>query len=302
MNAMIKRRVIAVIFLLGFFSYAQQSTDTTTVKEGWISEGAFTLLFNQSAFSNWQAGGENSIGGNAGLNYSLNYLKGNWNWDNTLAISYGLTKTEGAGLRKTDDRFELNSLAGKKTSLYWRYSFFTEFRIQFTPGYHYENDPGANFATSGPFRPAYLSFGPGMAWKKSKNLKCNLAPATSKLTLLGGEIFTYDDDTGLFVSSNERTTFGVEPGKSLRYELGFYASGYVKFKLMENVTVENILNLYSNYLEDPQNIDINYQLNIAMKINDYLSANIAFQAMYDDNAFAGFQIREVSGLGINYNF
>ena len=71
---------------------------------------------------------------------------------------------------------------------------------------------------------------------------------------------------------------------------------------MKNVTVENIINLYANYLEDPQNVDINYQLNIAMKINEYLSTNLAFQTIYDDNAFAGFQIRQVFGLGINYGF
>ncbi|MPT34384.1 MAG: DUF481 domain-containing protein, partial [Flavobacterium sp.] len=86
------------------------------------------------------------------------------------------------------------------------------------------------------------------------------------------------------------------------YELGFNASAYYKFNLMENVSVENILNLYSNYLEDPQNVDLDYQLNIVMKINKYLSTNLAFQTIYDDNAFKGFQIRQVLGLGINYGF
>ena len=69
---------------------------------------------------------------------------------------------------------------------------------------------------------------------------------------------------------------------------------------MENVTVENILNLYSNYLEDAQNIDVDYQLNFVMKINTYLSTNFAFQTIYDDNAFRGLQTRQVIGLGINY--
>ena len=71
---------------------------------------------------------------------------------------------------------------------------------------------------------------------------------------------------------------------------------------MKNVTAENIINLYANYLENPQNVDLNYQLNIAMKINEYLSTNIAFQTIYDDDAFPGFQIREVFGLGLNYSF
>jgi hypothetical protein len=66
--------------------------------------------------------------------------------------------------------------------------------------------------------------------------------------------------------------------------------------------MENRLNLYSNYLQDPQNIDIDYQMNVIMKINRYLSANIALQTIYDDNAIKAVQLREVFGLGVNYGF
>jgi hypothetical protein len=96
--------------------------------------------------------------------------------------------------------------------------------------------------------------------------------------------------------------FGVDANKTMRYELGFYASTYYKFNLMTNVSMENILNLYTNYLEDPQNVDMDYSLAIVMRVNKYLSANIAFQTIYDDNAFRGFQIRQVFGLGATYGF
>ena len=66
--------------------------------------------------------------------------------------------------------------------------------------------------------------------------------------------------------------------------------------------MENMLNLYSNYLEDPKNVDIDYTMNLKMKINEYLSTNLVFQAIYDDNAVQGFQVREVFGLGLNYGF
>jgi hypothetical protein len=96
--------------------------------------------------------------------------------------------------------------------------------------------------------------------------------------------------------------FGVEQGKSLRYEFGFYASGYYKLNIMTNISAENTLNIYTNYLEDPQNIDIDYSLNIVMRINKYMSTNLSFQAIYDDNAFRGLQTREVFGLGVNFGF
>jgi len=122
-------------------------------------------------------------------------------------------------------------------------------------------------------------------------LKFNFAPATSKFTFVDKN-FTLPEDK----------YFGVEEGKSVRYELGFNASAYYKLDIMANVTFENILNLYSNYLEETQNVDIDYQLNIVMKINKYLSTNLSFQTIYDDNAFRGFQIRQVFGVGANYGF
>ena len=66
--------------------------------------------------------------------------------------------------------------------------------------------------------------------------------------------------------------------------------------------MENILNLYSNYLEDPQNVDLDYTMNIKMKINELLTTNFIFQTIYDDNAIGAFQVREVFGLGFNYSF
>lgn len=273
--------------------YSQEKKEDP--KEGWTKKGTITFLFNQSAFSNWLAGGENNIAGNLGLNYDFNYKKGNISWDNKIIASYGLTKTKNSSFeKKTDDRFVFTSLFGKKAKGYWYYSAFLNFNTQFTKGYTYGTDNnGAEIRTpyTNFFSPANLSFGPGFMWKKSDNLKFNIAPATLK--------FVFVDKN--FTLPN-KAYFGVEQGKSSRTEFGFNASAYAKYNLMENVSIEHLLNLYSNYLEDPQNIDIDYTMNLVMSINKYLSTNLTFQTIYNDNAFKGFQTREVFGVGINYGF
>ena len=96
--------------------------------------------------------------------------------------------------------------------------------------------------------------------------------------------------------------FGVEEGKSTRFEFGASVGAYYKFDLMKNISMENTLNLYSNYLEDPQNVDLDYTMNLVMNINKYISTTLAYQTIYDDNAFEGLQTRQVFGLGVNYNF
>ena len=289
-----------LLVLTAFCSIAAFAQDSTAVMatdtiKNWTTKGNASLLFNQSTFDNWIAGGENNISGNLGLNYDFNYKKNDWSWDNKIIASYGLVKTRNSAFaKKTDDRLELNSLLGKKASGNWYYSAFLNFKTQFTKGYVYDKDENGTEIRSEYtdfFSPAYLSFGPGLLWKKSDDLKFNLSPLASKLTFV---------DAGRTLPDDEY--FGVEEGKSMRYELGFNASGTYKFVLLANVSVENIVNLYSNYLEDPQNVDLDYQVNVILKVNKYLTTNISFQTIYDDNAFEGFQIRQVFGVAVNYGF
>ncbi len=285
-------------FAIGTFgAIAQESTAVTDTISPWTRKGTASILFSQSTFDNWLAGGENNISGNIGLNYDFNYKKDLWAWDNKIIASYGLVKTRTSSFaKKTDDRLEFNSLLGKQmqTNAKWYYSAFLNFKTQFTKGYNYSTDAnGAEIRTqyTNFMSPAYLLVGPGILWKQNDNLKVNFAPLTSKFTFV-------DKDFTL----PEEAYFGVEEGESMRYELGFNAAAYYKFGIVANVSLENILNLYSNYLEDPQNVDIDYQLNVVMKINRFLTTNINFQTIYDDNAFKGFQVRQVFGVGANYGF
>jgi len=261
----------------------------------WKTDGKFTFLFNQSAFSNWAAGGDNTLAGNIKVNYNFNYKKNNFIWNNKIVASYGLTKNSSTDFpKKTADGVMFNSLFGFDAEGYWFYSILVNFKTQFTKGYKYKKDEnGKEIRTlhTDFMSPGYLLIGPGMLWEKSKNLKFNLAPATTKFVFVKRE----------FTLPNNKY-FGVEEGESLRLELGFSASLLYKFKIMENMTMENVLAFFSNYLDNPQNIDINYLLDIDMRINKYFSTDFVFQLIYDDNAFKGFQVREVFGLGINYNF
>jgi hypothetical protein len=100
--------------------------------------------------------------------------------------------------------------------------------------------------------PAFIQVGPGMLWKKSDNLKVNIAPATFRFIIVNAQVLA---DSG---------SFGVDLGKNLCFEFEAALSGYYKFNFAENVSVENILNLYSNYFEDSQNVDLDYQINVVM--------------------------------------
>ncbi len=327
-----KKTFLALAILVGSTHlFAQDAPKDAAPTEGWSRKGKISFLLNQSAFNNdWTGGGVSSIAGNLSLDYKFNYKKGFLSWDNIILADYGMTKLKTDDFaRKTNDRFDFNSVVSRDIEgSNWKYSFFMNFKTQMDSGFEDTKtevkDSNGNPVTyidvngkpvnlmeitqekrSHFFSPAYLQLGPGMLWEKSKNLFVNISPATSKF------IFVHKDFTdskkfkkGVTVDSFNKAGgyFGVEANKSFRFEFGASLTAYAKFDLMKNISMENILKLYTNYLQDPQNVDIDYTANIAMTINKYLSANIAFQAVYDDNAVGSFQIREVFGLGVNYIF
>lgn len=281
-----RRTLLGILLLCSILSYSQEKKDSIApVPPKWKVTGLFTFLFNQSTFTNWKAGGDNTVAGNIGINYDFNYKNGKWNWDNRIISVYGLSNIKDAGTRKTSDRFEYNSLLGLKYNKYWFFSFFLNFKTQYTRGYDYKKIP--RIPISDFFSPAYLSFGPGMLWKRSDNITLNMAPATARYT---------------FVSDEFSGKYGVDPGENLKFALGFSLSAYLKFEIMENITMQNIIALYSNYLINPQNVDLDYQAKFIIDVNKYMTVDVLFHTLIDDNASSKIQFKEIFGLGLKYIF
>lgn len=281
------KKLLLLLLLCGSFNVFSQKLEikTDSIPKKFTTAGKYSFLFNQSSFSNWTSGGNNSVSGNMRLSYDFNYKINKWNWDNKITTAYGLSYIDNQGLRKTDDNFEYNSLLGLKTSKTWFVSFFSNFKTQYSRGYEYKNE--LNTPISDFFSPAYWSFGPGMLWKKSDNQRINIAPATARYT---------------FVSDEFSGRYGVKESRNTNFGLGFNLSAYFKNEIMKNITMENIVAIYSDYLKNPFNVDINYQLNFFVEINKYVSTNLGFHLIIDDDASSQIQFKEVFGLGINYTF
>ena len=269
------------------------AADTTKI---WTIKGENTFLINQSSFSNWAAGGVNSMAGNLMFNYDFNYKKDKWSWDNKVLAAYGQTFQKETDWRKNDDRFAINSLLGYQAAEKWLYTFFMNFNTQFANGYEYDGTERGD-RISAPFAPAYLSFGPGIAYKESDNFKINFSPASARFIMVGAESL--------------RENFDVDPDKFSRNEFGAALDVYYKVGLMENINFENILKLYSNYLQDPQNVDVDYLANLNLQVNKFITVNAAVQLLYDDNVTLiksdgregpGLQVRQILGAGVTYKF
>jgi hypothetical protein len=289
-----------ILMSLAGFSQAPATPPKDTTKI-WTIHGQNTFLLNQSSFSNWAAGGVNSFAGNIVLDYDFDYKKGNWSWDNKTILGYGLGKQDGIGWRKNDDRLILNSLLGYKAAKFWLYTFYANFQTQFTNGYAYD---AANHRTliSALFAPAYLTFGPGFAYKKSDNFRINISPLASRITIVSND------------SLSSIGAFGVIPGHQSLFEFGASLDAYYKVNIATNIAFENILKLYSNYIEHPQDIFMDYTANIFMKVNKVVTVNAGVELISDpkakipvtENGVTAYhsllQAKQIFGAGVTYKF
>jgi hypothetical protein len=279
---------------------AQEVKDTTF----WKKKGDFTLSFNQVSFSNWAAGGKNSVSGVALFNYAFNYLKDRASWDNSLNLGYGLLKESDRDLIKSEDKMEFSSKAGYKMSNEgkWFYSGLFGFRSQLANGYKY---PDMDNKISALFAPAYITLALGADYKPNDKFSLFLSPLGSKFTIVADEKLS---DMG---------AFGVEKGKKFRAEMGGTLKSELKFPVVTNVDVVTALGLFSNYLKNPQNIDVNWDFRLNMKINKYLSANLITNMIYDDDVYVAvdrnddgvmegkgrrIQLKQLFGAGFSYKF
>jgi hypothetical protein len=288
--------------------FAQEDAAKDSIPDGWTKGGNVLLTFSQSSFNNeWTGGGTGNVSANMLINYDFNKKKNDWIWDNKLIVDYGVNKDKDEDdFSKNNDRLEFNSNVGKKAKGNWYYSMYFNFKTQLDSGVSFDDNGEEIAKNSHFFSPAYIQAGPGMLWKKSDNFNVNISPLAAKFVVVDSKFTDPNSDEVIVEEVSGETVinaFGVEEGKTTRFELGASVRGYAKFDIMKNVSMENILLLYSNYLEDPQNVDIDYTMNLAMQVNKYISASFIFQTIYDDNANRlGFQVREAFGLGVNVGF
>ena len=269
-----------------------QSQDTL---DGWKTVGLVSLNLTQVGLTNWAAGGENSLSVNGLLSLYANLKKGNFTWDNSLDLAYGLLQQGDTDLRKTDDRIDLTSKYGQKAFKNWYYSGLVNFKSQLTAGYNY---PDNSTQISNFLAPGYMLGAIGMDYKPNEIFNVFLSPITMKMTIVNNQPLA------------NSSAYGVDKGKKTRSEYGGYLRVLLKKDIMKNINLQTKLELFSNY-EEAVHIDVNWEVLVAMKVNKYISATVSSQLIYDHDidiidskgkVGPRTQFKEVIGVGISYKF
>jgi len=305
-----KKYVILIfsICLAVQFSHAQvteaeeklraQSADTL---EGWKMVGAFFINFSQTSLPNWAAGGDNSLAVNVMASLFANYKKGKSVWDNSLDMGYGLMKQgNDEKFTKTDDKFDFLSKYGQHAFKSWYYSALLNFKTQFSNGYNYPDDS----VISAFLAPAYILGALGLDYKPNDAFTAFIAPLSAKITLVNDQALA---DAG---------AFGVDAGKKSRSEFGGYIRMAYNKNIVENINFTTKIDFFSNYLHNPQNVDINWEALLTLKVTKFIAASINTQLIYDDDIAliedlesggtktvkSKVQFKEILGIGFTVKF
>nr|WP_315122790.1 DUF3078 domain-containing protein [uncultured Porphyromonas sp.] len=302
------KKIFISLALLATVATGAQAQDSTTEasapESNWKVNGITGINTAQTALVNWSAGGENSVAWNLYLNVNANYKKDKWSWDNALVTDFGMTYTTSNEWLKNVDKLNLSTKVGHLISSHWSISALGDLLTQFARGYDASTNPNVagnrDKYISTLFAPGYFTAALGADYKPNDNLSVLFSPVTGKMTFV------------LDKKLSDAGAFGVKPGKRLLAELGASIVANYKKKLAENIDFSTKLTLFTAYNSDFGNIDVNWDMMIAFKINKFLTTTLTTNLIYDDNVKsvdkAGnlrgpkVQFREVLGLGLSYSF
>lgn len=298
-----------ILTVFSFVATAQQDS-----VRPWKVGGGGTFTFNQISLTNWAAGGESAISGNSLLNLFANYKKGESSWETNLDLGYGLVRQESKKVIKSDDKIDFASKYGYKAGTNWYYTGMLSAKSQFTEGYKYPND---SVAISNFLAPAYILGSLGMDFKKGEIFTIFLSPFTGKTTLVYDQVLADSGAFGVNKAILDNQGNIITPGKNIRNEFGGYFKAALKLDIMKNISLNSKVDMFSNLLEKPENVDITWENTLVMKVNKLIAITFNTLLIYDDDTKIGIddngdgvvdrtaprtQFKQVFGVGFSYKF
>lgn len=268
----------------------------------WRLGGKIAIDATQMALHNWIKGGENTITLLSTVELYANYKRGPHLWENKGVFKYGAIRQGKKSMRTNEDKINITSNYGYRAFKKFYYSAQLEFKSQFGPIYEYNGNIKTRLASRF-MAPATLTIGAGLEYKPNEHNSITVSPLTSKNT------FVVSD-------SVSHSRYNVDDDRYMRSETGLYLKWVYKNKFWKNIEVNSVAEFFSNYFHKPQNVDVDWNLEMVFPINYNVRATITTEMIYDDDqeipvkddegkqigTTKGLQFKELLKLGIIFRF
>jgi len=283
---------------------AQQDPDpgegpaADTAGAEWNSEVTGKISASQAAYKDWQEGGLNSLSLSTSLDAATERQGKNWEQAYDLRLAIGFIDQENQKLRKSEDQIRLQSNLQYRGDGFFRQfnpTVAADLRTQFAIGFDYSDNPYPEgnpragreppVRTSSFFAPATITESLGLTYNPYEQLSLRFG-AASKQTIIREPDF--------------RVLYGVDEDNLVRAEAGAEFAANLDQRLSENIRYQSQLNLFLalNQLENPP--DGIWENVINMEVNNWLTTDLQFVALFDKDTSDAIQLKEVISVGVTF--
>lgn len=288
----------------------------------WTCTTNVRLVGNQYAYSNWSAGGDNSIATSFYVDQKYVYKRDKRSvvFITDFGVGYIFLANDIAPVRKKEDKMNINIQANIDYTKEFAYSLVLDLKSQFANGYSYPND---SVVVSSILSPAYITLSAGFTFKPINSLSCFVSPISGKFTTVFNQELADKGSFGVTPAKLDSLGNVIQPGKRIRPELGlnfvFRYDQEVSKVFTASATVELHNNYFDERLENRWNFDLNAETKLIFKLSKRLTTNLFCRVAYDDDvrfpvyeeidgqevivkSVPKFQFNESMGIGIVFNF
>jgi acyl dehydratase len=242
----------------------------------WKYRNESSFVLNQASLSNWVKGGESSISTALDMTEyaDFNNKKLKISSNNFARLTFGYIATGKDGIRKNLDLLETNSKFNHKAFGKFDFSAILLFKTQIARGKNYFKTVAGNDTSnlvSKFMNPATLTIGFGLDFKPNKTTSINFSPLSYKGTFVIDTV--HIDQTQYGIAKNRKSL--NEPGVS------FMITN--EFKPIKTVAIVNRLQLFTNYIHKPQNVDVDWEMITTAKINWFTDVRFNIHLIFDDD-------------------
>jgi hypothetical protein len=233
--------------------------------------------------------GQNALGFGGLLSCFTNYTGKKTIFDSRVNIQLSALRAgdKTQPFAKTSDVFQLNMVYGRQIKGKMYLAAMTDLRTQLldTYGNGYINDHKGEFSlTSEAFSPATLKLVPGLLYRPNPDVKFLFSVISTKMVIVSNNALAAQGDSTEGVGLLGNPYNGNGDFQNVNRQWGAELRGEITKKLCnDRLIISSVVDLYSNYLRNPENIAFEWYNSVDVVLFKNLSLNLKSDWFYDHN-------------------
>ncbi len=244
----------------------KQSTSFTKFKnaknsEGLIFEKDLSLNLLQAYHLNSASGLDNVFDINFEGSYNSSFHKGKFTTLNYGEYEFGFVKEGPLNFIKDEDLLTLTSDFGFDVSKNFMLGFLVDINTQTFPGYAYPDIDSLKISQF--MSPGFVSIGLGLTYYKTNKFSIFISPAAFTSEIVNKKLQNENGNT------------------KTRNSIGALLKTNYNGPIAKNVILKSSLELYSDYLRTPENIEVFFPSTFHLNVNKHLEVRININTRYN---------------------